>query len=71
MINKLAAKGRKLVNVVDPHLRKDDDYKCYRETKDHKRLVKDKNSDDYEGWCWPGSQKQVGGGRWGWLAQLF
>lgn len=55
MINNLTAKGRKLVAIVDPHIKRDDGYHIYREGRDLGYFVKTKDGNDYEGWCWPGS----------------
>lgn len=55
MINNLAAKGRKLVTIVDPHLKKDDNYKVYADAKSRDYFVKSNNGGEYDGWCWPGS----------------
>ena len=55
MQNKLSAKGRKLVNVVDPHMKKDS-FPLYDEARDAGLLVVDKNDKVYEGYCWPGNE---------------
>ena len=57
MITKLVAKGRKMVGVIDPHL-KQDKFHIYDEAKDGGHLVVDKNNKVYEGWCWPGIIQQ-------------
>jgi alpha 1,3-glucosidase len=54
MINNVASKGRKMVTIVDPHLKKDDNYKVYSDAKSKELLVKNKDGNDYDGWCWPG-----------------
>jgi mannosyl-oligosaccharide alpha-1,3-glucosidase len=55
MISELSRAGRKLVTIVDPHLKKEDDWEIYRELVDKKLAVKanDRKS-DFEGDCWPG-----------------
>ncbi|XP_060557069.1 neutral alpha-glucosidase AB-like isoform X2 [Ruditapes philippinarum] len=55
MINNVASKGRKMVTIVDPHLKRDDNYQEYREARDKGYMVKNKDGNDYDGWCWPGS----------------
>ena len=55
MINKVAAKGRKMVTIIDPHIKKDDNYFIHKEATEKGYYVKDKNGADYEGWCWPGT----------------
>lgn len=54
MVNNVSAMGRKMVTVVDPHLKRDDAYAVYSEAKGLGFLVKNKDGADYEGWCWPG-----------------
>ena len=54
MINNLAVKGRKMVTIVDPHLKKDDNYKVYADAKAKNYFVKNSNGGEYDGWCWPG-----------------
>ena len=54
MINKVAAKGRKMVTIIDPHIKKDDNYFIHKEATEKGYYVKDKSGADYEGWCWPG-----------------
>jgi len=55
MIDKIAAKGRKMVTIVDPHIKKDDNYYVYRECRHQDLFVKKPDGTQYEGWCWPGS----------------
>lgn len=54
MTNNVAAKGRKIVTIVDPHLKKDDNYPVYYDAKSKDILVKNKDGGEYDGWCWPG-----------------
>lgn len=55
MIDQVAAKGRKMVTIVDPHIKKDTNYKVYEEAHDAGHFIKDKNGNAYDGWCWPGT----------------
>ena len=55
MMANLASYGRKLVTIVDPHIKSDSNYHIYSEAKDLNLLIKDKNANIAEGWCWPGS----------------
>ena len=59
MINNLAAKGRKMVTIVDPHLKKDDNYKVYADAKSRGYYVKNSNGGEYDGWCWPGEFHKI------------
>lgn len=54
MIDTVAERGRKMVTIVDPHIKKDDNYYLYQEARDQGLFVK-KGSNDHEGFCWPGA----------------
>ncbi|PAA66271.1 hypothetical protein BOX15_Mlig006154g1 [Macrostomum lignano] len=56
MLDKLNAKGRQLVTVVDPHIKRDDNWALYQRVRDGDIAVKSHKDDGlYDGWCWPGS----------------
>ena len=55
MINNVSAVGRKMVTIVDPHIKKDNNYKVYSQGKSHGYFIQDKDGNEYEGWCWPGA----------------
>ncbi|KAJ3012456.1 hypothetical protein HKX48_006277 [Thoreauomyces humboldtii] len=59
MQNKLAIKGRKMVTIVDPHIKKDDNFALSKEAKDLGIYIKDKDGKDFDGWCWPGSSSWI------------
>uniref|UniRef100_A0A914CV67 Glucosidase II subunit alpha n=1 Tax=Acrobeloides nanus TaxID=290746 RepID=A0A914CV67_9BILA len=59
MQNQLAANGRKLVTIIDPHIKKDSGYHIYKEAQDLGYFVKKSNGDDYEGHCWPGASSYL------------
>lgn len=51
---------QQLVAIVDPHLKRDDDYYVYKEAKDLDILCKQPDGKtELEGWCWPGSSSWV------------
>jgi len=53
MIEKLAAQGRKMVTIIDPHLKRDQNYYIHSEATAKGLYVKSKDgTDDYDGWCW-------------------
>ncbi|XP_067938463.1 neutral alpha-glucosidase AB-like isoform X3 [Watersipora subatra] len=54
MVDKLSAKGRKLVTIVDPHIKRDDNYHIYKELKEKDFFVQ-RSGSEFDGWCWPGS----------------
>ncbi|KAI9350705.1 glycosyl hydrolases family 31-domain-containing protein [Obelidium mucronatum] len=51
----LGVKGRKMVTIIDPHLKQDDGYSVSKQAKDLGLLVKNKDNGDFDGWCWPGT----------------
>uniref|UniRef100_UPI00358F6546 neutral alpha-glucosidase C-like isoform X2 n=1 Tax=Myxine glutinosa TaxID=7769 RepID=UPI00358F6546 len=50
----LGNKGRKMVTIVNPHIRLDDDYDIYSEAKQAEYFVKQRDGQDFVGNCWPG-----------------
>jgi alpha 1,3-glucosidase len=50
---------RKLVAIIDPHIKNVPDYHVVDELKSKSLAVKNKNGDIFEGWCWPGSSHWV------------
>ncbi|KXN73806.1 glycoside hydrolase family 31 protein [Conidiobolus coronatus NRRL 28638] len=55
MQNTLGEHGRKMVTIVDPHIKRDDEYKTYKEATEKGYFVQNENKSDFDGWCWPGS----------------
>lgn len=55
MLERLAARKRKMVSIVDPHIKVDSGYRVHSELRARGLYVKTKEGADYEGWCWPGS----------------
>jgi len=55
MVDSLASKGRKMVTIVDPHIKKDSGYWVHNDLSSKGLYVKNPGGDDYEGWCWPGA----------------
>uniref|UniRef100_V9KDE4 Neutral alpha-glucosidase AB n=1 Tax=Callorhinchus milii TaxID=7868 RepID=V9KDE4_CALMI len=55
MLQNLETKRRKMVSIVDPHIKIDTDYKIHNAIQSKNFYVKTKDGNDYEGWCWPGS----------------
>ena len=50
----LASRGRKMVTIIDPHLKADMGYSVYADAKKQGYFVKTKDGADFEGHCWPG-----------------
>uniref|UniRef100_A0A3P9I987 Glucosidase, alpha; neutral AB n=1 Tax=Oryzias latipes TaxID=8090 RepID=A0A3P9I987_ORYLA len=55
MLQGLMEKKRKMVAIVDPHIKIDSNYKIHNEIRSRGFYVKNKDGGDYEGWCWPGN----------------
>lgn len=53
MVNTLVAHQRKLVTIVDPHVKYDEDFFVYAEAKRRGILVQGPDSQVYHGQCWP------------------
>jgi alpha 1,3-glucosidase len=59
MGNQLAEHGRKLVTIIDPHIKNVDGYHVVSELKSKELAVKNKDGNIFEGWCWPGSSHWI------------
>jgi alpha 1,3-glucosidase len=60
MQNQLAERDRKLVAIIDPHIRNEGGYEISKELNEKGLAVKDKAGEkSYEGHCWPGSSHWV------------
>eukprot|EP00045_Choanoeca_perplexa_P014658 m.174061 g.174061 ORF g.174061 m.174061 type:complete len:906 (+) comp16750_c0_seq2:34-2751(+) len=55
MQNTVASKGRKMVNIVDPHIKRVGGYHVHEQAEKLGYYIKDRDGKDYDGWCWPGS----------------
>lgn len=54
--NNLSSRGRRLVAIIDPHIKKEDGYDVYDEGNALDLWVKDVSGEkSFEGWCWPGA----------------
>jgi alpha-glucosidase (family GH31 glycosyl hydrolase) len=54
MQESLWREGRRMVTIVDPHLKRDPGYYIHSEATEKGLYVKNKDGSDYDGWCWPG-----------------
>ncbi|MED6193066.1 putative glucan 1,3-alpha-glucosidase [Stylosanthes scabra] len=59
MQRKIAAKGRRMVTIVDPHIKRDESFPLHKEASEKGYYVKDSSGNDYDGWCWPGSSSYL------------
>lgn len=48
-----------MVVIIDPHLKRVQNYPVYAEAEKDGLIVKKANEEDYEGWCWSGSSAWV------------
>ncbi|XP_076015650.1 neutral alpha-glucosidase AB isoform X3 [Genypterus blacodes] len=55
MLQGIMDKKRKMVAIVDPHIKVDSNYKIHNEIRSKGFYIQNKDGGDYEGWCWPGS----------------
>ena len=51
--------GRKLVTIIDPHIKKVDGYSVSSELQSKDLAVHNKDGNIFEGWCWPGSSHWI------------
>ncbi|CAM9833743.1 unnamed protein product, partial [Choristocarpus tenellus] len=59
MIDKVSAHGRRMVTIVDPHIKRDNAYAIHKEATSKGYYVKDKDGKDFDGWCWPGQSSYL------------
>lgn len=60
MQEKLWSQGRRMVTIVDPHVKRDQRYYIHKEATAKGLYVKDKDGkNDFDGWCWPGSSSYL------------
>ena len=60
LLQKLGASGRKLVTIVDPHIKIDPDYFVYAAAKERGVFVKEPDAvTDFVGNCWPGASSYI------------
>ncbi|RYY33284.1 alpha-glucosidase, partial [archaeon] len=59
MQNRLAARGHKMVTIVDPHIKRDSGYRVHSEASAKGLYVRNSAGQEYDGWCWPGSSSYL------------
>eukprot|EP00658_Telonema_sp_P-2_P037700 TRINITY_DN2710_c0_g1_i4.p1 TRINITY_DN2710_c0_g1~~TRINITY_DN2710_c0_g1_i4.p1 ORF type:complete len:456 (+),score=110.56 TRINITY_DN2710_c0_g1_i4:174-1541(+) len=59
MQDKIAARKRKMVTIIDPHIKRETGYFVHDEATRQDLYVKNKDGNTYEGHCWPGSVSPV------------
>jgi alpha-glucosidase (family GH31 glycosyl hydrolase) len=63
-----------MVVIIDPHLKRTADYPIYKTASELGVLVKNKDNNEFEGWCWTGSSSWIDffhPGSWDWWIKLF
>lgn len=51
----VAARGRKMVTIIDPHIKRDDKYRLHRKAIEKNYYIRKPDGKPFDGWCWPGS----------------
>ena len=59
MIENVASKGRKMVTIIDPHIKVDNNYYIYSGAKEADIYVKKPGGGEFNGWCWPGNSAYI------------
>lgn len=60
MQQKLGSTGRRMVTIIDPHIKRDNQYYIHKEATARGLYVRDSSGKkDYDGWCWPGSSSYL------------
>lgn len=59
MLAQLDTHGRKLVTIIDPHIKNKADYRVSQELQAKGLAMRNQAGTIYEGWCWPGSSHWV------------
>lgn len=59
MQDRLAKRGRKMVTIVDPHIKRASGYDVHEAASANSYYVKNAKGDDFSGWCWPGSSSYL------------
>src|SRR5436190_3272096 len=59
MGQQLDKRDRKLVVIIDPHIKNESGYHVVDVLKSKELAVRNKDGNIYEGWCWPGSSHWV------------
>lgn len=53
--NHIATRGRKMVTIIDPHIKRDDNYKLHKKAIEENYYIRKPDGKPFDGWCWPGS----------------
>ncbi|CAE7666066.1 modA, partial [Symbiodinium microadriaticum] len=59
MQRNISAHGRKMVTIVDPHIKRDNGYAIHTEATEKGLYIKNHQGKDFDGWCWPGQSSYL------------
>ncbi|KAI4469771.1 alpha-glucosidase [Holotrichia oblita] len=59
MQHNLTATGRKLIVIIDPHVKRESGYFLHEDALSNDYYIKTKDGNVYEGWCWPGASSYL------------
>ena len=59
MLEQLDESSRKLVAIIDPHIKAEGNYYVSEQLKSKDLAVHDKDGKIYQGWCWPGNSNWI------------
>ena len=52
-------KNQRNFQIVDPHIKVDNNYYIYKGAQEADIYVKKPNGDEFDGWCWPGKSAYI------------
>ena len=60
MFNEVDYFSRKVVLIVDPHIKRDKNYFVHKAAEEQGLYIRDSSGEkDFDGWCWPGSSSYI------------
>ncbi|KAK9476504.1 glycosyl hydrolases family 31-domain-containing protein [Lipomyces japonicus] len=59
MLQNLEKRKRKLVVIIDPHIKKESGYQVYEGLSKNKLAIQTEEQQEYNGWCWPGESAWI------------
>lgn len=59
MQHNVSRHGRKMVTIVDPHIKRDSNWVTHKDATNLGYYIKDARGGDFDGWCWPGSSSYL------------
>jgi len=51
--------GRKMVTIVDPHVKRDPGYGLHKAASELGYYVRNSRGSEFDGWCWPGEYVMI------------